>query len=713
VITLALALPVVVFFIAQVVFAASPTPSFTISDTTPNVGQQVNFDASGSSDADSDITTYEWDFEYDGSFSPTATGTLASHTYGSAGSRSVALRVTDDVTNDGTVDSSISVRSLNVSVPNQSPTASFSSARQPPDNGNAAYIGQTVAFDGRASRDPDGDLLTYEWNFGDGGTAAGPTPTHAFSSRGSKTVTLTVRDNRGGSDSDQDAVLVNALPVADAHILNAQAEPGQHIDRPLVGQPFALTGGPVPGVPGSGSSDADGPISYAWDLNNDGTFETPGQHTALGGFPTPGERTVKLRVTDSNQATAVATLTFRVNTAPTPRFIYEPVTPLVNQPIQFSSTSSDPDPAEQLTYNWDLDGDGTFGETTPLERGPNPSHAFTSPGEKTVTLRVTDTGGITRVLARTILVQLSIPNGGFTFSPIAPLPGEAVTFKSTSSPSAGKQITSVEWDFDYDAATGSFSPDARGASATRTFASPGPKRVAIRVAEGPGGGFDIESLIVVVNAAPQAGFTVAPEFPFAGEAVTISSTSSDPDGPLPKQEWDLDNDGQFDDAAGESVRATFARPGAHSVHLRVTDSRGAVSAVSREVSVRARPLSLLSGVLIQIRGRLVGTSTQLTRLLVRAPSGARVRVRCVPPVARARAAGGCARAIARTSKGRALRFRAMERRLASGTKVIVNVTRQGFLGRYTVIRMRARKEPLRRDRCIAPGADRATRCPGS
>lgn len=416
--------PVVAFAAVQLVFAAPPTASFTISDPTLDVGQQVTFDASASSDPDGDITTYEWDFEYDGGFDPTATGVTASHAYGSEGPRSVALRVTDDVTNDGTADSTISVRSVNVSVVNRSPT------------------------------------------------------------------------------------------------------------------------------------------------------------------------------------------------------------------------------------------------------------------------------------------------GGFTFSPGAPLPGEPVSFTSSSTPSEGQQITSIEWDFDYDPATGSFSVDATGASATHAFASPGPKRVAIRATEGPAGGFDIETLTVVVNAAPQAEFTIAPESPIAGDPVTILSTSSDPDGPLAKQEWDLDEDGQFDDAAGAVARATFPKRGTYSVDLRVTDSNGATSTVSHDVNVGRRPLPLLSGVLIQIRGRLVGASTRLTRLLVRAPKDARVSVRCLRRVTGSQVAG-CPRRVARRSKGRRLRFGAMERLLSPGTKVIVTVTRRGFLGRYTLFRMRARKEPLRRDRCIRPGAQQATRCPRS
>ena len=51
-----------------------------------------------------------------------------------------------------------------------------------------------VAFDGGASTDPDNDPLTYAWTFGDGATGTGKTPTHAYATLGTFTVTLVVND---------------------------------------------------------------------------------------------------------------------------------------------------------------------------------------------------------------------------------------------------------------------------------------------------------------------------------------------------------------------------------------------------------------------------------------------------------------------------------------------------------------------------------------
>jgi PKD repeat protein len=54
-----------------------------------------------------------------------------------------------------------------------------------------------VSFDGSLSTDSDGSIASYQWTFGDGGAATGPTVRHTYQTTGSYTATLTVTDNRG------------------------------------------------------------------------------------------------------------------------------------------------------------------------------------------------------------------------------------------------------------------------------------------------------------------------------------------------------------------------------------------------------------------------------------------------------------------------------------------------------------------------------------
>ncbi|HUT37670.1 MAG TPA: PKD domain-containing protein [Planctomycetota bacterium] len=66
----------------------------------------------------------------------------------------------------------------------------------------------TVAFDGSASSDADGQIVSYQWAFGDGTTGSGATVQHTYLSGGTYTAVLTVTDNRGAKAAAQVAILV-------------------------------------------------------------------------------------------------------------------------------------------------------------------------------------------------------------------------------------------------------------------------------------------------------------------------------------------------------------------------------------------------------------------------------------------------------------------------------------------------------------------------
>jgi uncharacterized repeat protein (TIGR01451 family) len=152
--------------------------------------QAVTLDGSRSTDGDYDSLSYTWTLG-DGN---AATGVQPVYTYARGGTYAVTLTV-----NDGEVNSAASTTT--VTVTNHPPVA----------NGAGPYEvvkNQPLAFNGSASTDPDGDPLSYRWNFGDGTTGTGATPSHLYTKSGRFTVTLIVNDGEIDSAPYQTSVSV-------------------------------------------------------------------------------------------------------------------------------------------------------------------------------------------------------------------------------------------------------------------------------------------------------------------------------------------------------------------------------------------------------------------------------------------------------------------------------------------------------------------------
>ena len=66
----------------------------------------------------------------------------------------------------------------------------------------------TITFNGLGSRDPDGTITNYTWDFGDGTKGYGISPAHVYISAGNYTVTLTVKDDDGAMDNDTTTAII-------------------------------------------------------------------------------------------------------------------------------------------------------------------------------------------------------------------------------------------------------------------------------------------------------------------------------------------------------------------------------------------------------------------------------------------------------------------------------------------------------------------------
>lgn len=172
---------------------------------TADEGAQVTFsgDAADAEDASSALT-YEWDFQFDGSFTVAQFGanlTAPTHTYTDNGSFTVALRVRD-------TDAEVSAISTSaVTILNVPPSASA-------DGPYTVDEGTALVFNGSAT-DPGQDALTYEWDFDYDGVSflvasSGEDltgPSNSYTNDASKTVALRVRDDDGGVSAIETAVV--------------------------------------------------------------------------------------------------------------------------------------------------------------------------------------------------------------------------------------------------------------------------------------------------------------------------------------------------------------------------------------------------------------------------------------------------------------------------------------------------------------------------
>jgi PKD repeat protein len=176
-----------------------------------SANQPIAFDGAMSSDPDGRIVSYEWTFEP----SLTESGVSASHTFAADGRYDVTLAVTDDRGARATATHTIEIGSTT----NRPPVANAGGDRM-------VGVGETVMFDGTMSFDPDGRIVEWRWDFGDGSTAMGSTATHVYNVASSFSVTLTVVDDGGLEGSDTVTITAGQPTVDGTYTMEASPSQG-------------------------------------------------------------------------------------------------------------------------------------------------------------------------------------------------------------------------------------------------------------------------------------------------------------------------------------------------------------------------------------------------------------------------------------------------------------------------------------------------------
>jgi len=515
-----------------------PEASFTESAETVLTGVSIHFDASASYDPDGTIDSYSWGFG-DGN---TGTGMTIDHSYADNGTYTVTLTVTD---NDGATDTATSTKTIL----NRPPVASFT------ESATTVPTGTVIHFNASASYDPDGSIVSYAWDFGDGFTGAGVTVDHAYADNGTYTVTLTVTDNDGASAStNATKTIQNRPPVA---IFTESAE-------------TVLTG-VVIHFNASGSYDPDGTIvSYFWDF---GDGNTGAGVTIDHSYADNGTYTVTLTVTDNDGETGIASsLKTVLNRPPVALFTESATTAYVTEVIYFNaSTSYDPD-GVIVSYFWDFgDGTNTTGVTT--------SHSYAENGTYTVTLTVTDNDGASDFTSsiKTILITGQSPVADFTWLPTIPLVGQLVTFDASISSPNGGSIVWYYWDF------GDLTPPVNTTNpvTTHTYSVYGTYPVNLTIMDSEGLS-DTTVKGVKIYAPPVADFDYSPKPPIVGETVTFdASASNDPDGVIVWYYWDFGDLTAPVNTTDSVATHTFSGVGNFNVTLTVADNDDLIDTASK------------------------------------------------------------------------------------------------------------------------------------
>ena len=390
---------------------------------TANVGDKVDLDGSGSSDPDGDSLSYRW-MQTDGTRTTLGWANTATPFFiaKGAGNHSFQLTVTDSHGASDTDSVSITVAqpnrgdsesvehsdsdtdsvSITVAQPNRAPIAKAGSRA---GSDRTVKASSTVTLSGLGSSDPDGDNLRYLWRQTAGTqvtlssvSASRPRFT-APSSAQTLRFELTVRDGRGGSDTDSVTITVarpNRAPIARA------------------GSNQTVSASSIVTLSGSGSSDPDGDsLRYIWSQTSGTQVTLRGWSSAHPYFSAPSSAArlvFRLTVVDADRATDTDSVTITVldppvNKAPIADAGKHQTANVGDKVDLDGSGSSDPD-GDSLSYRW-MQTDGTR-TTLGWANTATPFFIAKGAGNHSFQLTVTDSHGASDT--DSVSVTVSVPN---------------------------------------------------------------------------------------------------------------------------------------------------------------------------------------------------------------------------------------------------------------------------------------------------------------
>jgi len=528
------------------------------------VGQSIRFDGSRSRAGNYKIVSYDWDFG-DGKESDDK---RVDYTYSSEGTYKVKLKVTDEIGNTDTTQIRIKITK------DPSDTTPPVAVINAPSTGT---VNVAVRFDGSRSSSLK-PIVRYDWDFGDGVRASGPTQDHTYTKTGLYDVTLTVVAENGRRDSQNVSIRIDQaigpaeLPVA---IISAPGS-GQ------VGQAITFDG--TQSTAGTGSVLTD----YKWDFGDGSVANaTKAEHT----YAAAGTYNIKLQVINnkglSNSANQSLNVVAQPPPNPQPEILVNTGDPTVGEKVEFAANVI---PTGSYQYTWDF-GDGATDTAT----GQTVNHVYSAAGGFNVKLVVKNQqSGATGNTAKDITVKTVPPAPQPQIEgPATVTVGETATFtgKDGRDPANTTPIQDYVWDFG-----SAQQPRAADSSPQVTvnvsFDQAGTYVVKLTMIDTLGQqGSATKNVTVQDKTTPPTGATPptarlsGPDTAKTGEQVEFNANNSVMGAnQITGIVWDF-GDGTTDATGVIAVAHTYQAAGDYQVKLTLTDSQGLTGTDTKSIQV--------------------------------------------------------------------------------------------------------------------------------
>jgi gliding motility-associated-like protein len=534
--------------IIPITIYAKPKADFTLpANVCLPVGAALFTNTTTISDGTLPSTTYVWNF---GDATPTTTTLNGIHNYSAVGPFNVNLQATS---NNGCIhDTTIIFNNVR-----PRPTASFT-------NGIEVCIKDSLQFTS-TSIGNGGNIITYNWDFGDATTSTLQNPKKKWASSGAKTIKHWIVTDQGcNSDTMTKSIYVNASPIANFNFSNL----GRCARTPIT---FNNT-----------STAADGIItSWVWNFGDatpivTATNGNPIQHT----YTLDGTYTVKLIVkTDKGCDADTFSLPITITATPIASFILPGGICLPSGFAQFTNNTTITDGTlPTVTYVW------SFGDASATSTATSPSHIYAGTGPYNVKLVATSAIGCIDDSIQVLSNIYAQPAASFT-SNLEVCLNDNITFTSTSNPINGT-ITENYWD------NGSGTFVLGTAALTTSFATIGNKTIRHYIKTSNGCISDTSSKTVFVNQLPTANFTTS-ALKCEKDAITFTNTSIANNGNIVEWTWDFGDGTPIQVLTnGNPLTHTYATATTYNVTLKVKTDKGCFNtSIAIPVIVKPKPVA--------------------------------------------------------------------------------------------------------------------------